>query len=191
MKKIMFNDSYGLTEAVLQGRKTMTRRSITKYTYNCIDFKALNEGNNKCYEADGDWYDYRLAAYYKIGEIVAVAQSYANLNAQGLLLDDGKQTLANSKGWNSKMFVKADLMPHQIRIADVRIERLQDISDEDCLREGIEHISRGYVFDPMPNDVDDFRTPREAFAALIDIIGGKGTWGSNDYVWVYEFELVK
>ena len=37
----------------------------------------------------------------------------------------------------------------------------------------------------------DFRTPQEAFAILIDKINGKGTWESNPYVWVYDFELVK
>lgn len=39
--------------------------------------------------------------------------------------------------WNNKRFVKGDLMPHQIRIIDVRIERPQDITDESCLKEGI------------------------------------------------------
>lgn len=34
-------------------------------------------------------------------------------------------------------------------------------------------------------------TPREAFAALIDKVSGKGTWESNPYVWAYEFELMK
>ena len=191
MKKIMFNDEYGLTEAVIQGLKTMTRRRIPNIAYANIDFPVLEIGDNRCYYSKGRIVDYREAAYYKIGEVVAVSQRYADLNAQGLLLDDGKQTLANSKGWNNKMFVKADLMPHQIRTINVRAEHLQDISDEDCLREGIKHISRGYVFDPMPNGVDDFRTPREAYAALIDKISGKGTWKSNDYVLVYEFELVK
>lgn len=36
-----------------------------------------------------------------------------------------------------------------------------------------------------------FDTPREAFAALIDKVSGKGTWESNPYVWAYEFELMK
>lgn len=35
-----------------------------------------------------------------------------------------------------------------------------------------------------------YLTPREAFAALIDSISGKGTFNSNPYVFAYEFELV-
>lgn len=41
------------------------------------------------------------------------------------------------------------------------------------------------------NKDNGFDTPREAFAALIDKVSGKGTWESNPYVWAYEFELMK
>lgn len=97
------------------------------------------------------------------------------------------------KGWKNKMFVRADLMPHQIRITGVRVERLQDISDEDCLREGVNGES---IFDD--NDYCTvqgiqpwFNSPRDAFAALIDKVSKKGTWEENPWVFVYEFELVK
>lgn len=40
------------------------------------------------------------------------------------------------------------------------------------------------------NEDDGFDTPREAFAALIDKVSGKGTWESNPYVFVYEFKLI-
>lgn len=95
------------------------------------------------------------------------------------------------------MFVASNLMSHQISITNVRIERLQDISDEDCLKEGIYEDSGDDEFPPSifyefeGNKDDGFDTPREAFAALIDKVSGKGTWESNPYVWVYEFELMK
>lgn len=103
------------------------------------------------------------------------------------------------KGWNNKMFVKADDMPYQIRITDVRIERLQDISDEDCIKEGIikkYHSPAAMNFYYVPNvevksSKDVYTTPQEAYAAFIDKVSGKGTWDSNPYVFVYDFELVK
>ena len=97
------------------------------------------------------------------------------------------------------MFVKAELMHHHIKITDVKIERLQDISDEDCLYEGIFYCTPAYA----PNTKSSFGfqfhkgvlymfdTARDAFATLIDKVSGKGTWKSNPYVWVYDFELVK
>lgn len=98
------------------------------------------------------------------------------------------------------MYVKADLMPHRIRITDIRAERLQEISDEDCIAEGIreqyfysgeeEPEFEGYSYYAKNVLKPLFCTPREAYAALIDKISGKGTWASNPYVFVYEFEMI-
>lgn len=226
MKKIMFNDKYGLTQAVLEGKKTQTRRICRiqpPYEYFDIAFPCLwiNEDNPEnaplygafCWvnkitpQEHTDW----VRPQYKIGEVVAVAQSYKDASNWALVKDcrefEGKDPWLLA-GWNNKMFVKAELMPHQIRITNVRIQRLQDISDEDCLAEGIQHLPDGgglkpYAFYDKSIKVKsekegvsygwyrDFDTPREAYAALIDKISGKGTWKSNPWVWAYTFELVK
>ncbi|MBQ9597205.1 MAG: hypothetical protein IJR34_03010, partial [Bacteroidales bacterium] len=116
MQKIMFNDHYGLTQAVLDGRKTMTRRIVPNGT------------------PLGNWEDTENKSRYKTGEVVAIAQAYKDaLNPLDWV---NKLIYEDEKSWNNKMFVKSELMPHQIRITDIHIERLQDISDEDCLREG-------------------------------------------------------
>ena len=96
------------------------------------------------------------------------------------------------------MFVKADLMPHHIEITDIKVERLQDISDEDCMKEGIYRldsangnggIAYSFVGASDKKHIGLYNTPRDAFSALIDKVSGKGTWESNPYVWVYEFKL--
>ena len=89
-------------------------------------------------------------------------------------------------------------MPYQIRITNVRVERMQDISYEDCLAEGIikkwhSPACRNYFYIPNVevNSIRDiYESPREAYAALIGKIGKKGDWESNSYVFVYEFELL-
>lgn len=187
MKKIMFNDQYGLTQAVLEGRKTMTRRSIPKKLLESIELYA--HGNEEEMR-------YRLLANSscKVGEVVAIAQSYRDvyLNS-GSIYKIG--LLGRTAGWRNKMYVFADHMPHHIKITNIRIERLQDISDEDCLREGVyemreTHGKRAYSFIGDNAYCGKRKTPREAFAALIDKVSGKGTWESNPMVWVYEFELL-
>ena len=102
------------------------------------------------------------------------------------------------KGWGNKMFVKAEYMPHRIRITNIRAERLQDISEEDCLKEGIkfdflydEKFPYFFTVQNKHKSRWNFRTAKEAFAALIDKTSGKGTWDKNPWVFVYEFELVK
>lgn len=196
MKKIMFSDKYGLTQAVLVGRKTQTRRIAYMpngfITFDDEDFKLkkLDNGQALLTLCNNSF----KTARYKIGEEVAIAQKYADLAYDGeffRLL--GKVIL--EKGRHNKMFVKADLMPHRMRITHIRVERLQDISEEDCIAEGIWREDNvglegtTYWYHGLVNS--SFRTAKEAYASLIDRISGKGTWESNPWVFVYDFELVK
>lgn len=196
MKKIMFNDRYGLTQAVLSGRKTQTRRIIK---FSPIDAKYVNDEG---WSIGGYVASEIINHYsrYKVGEVVAVAQSYKDcteecIKTTGLEVTT-KPHLAKVPGYKNKMFVRADLMPHRIRITDVRVERLQDISDEDCIKEGIIHAwtgSDGVKIYHSPHGKKGYLStdkPRDAFAFLIDRISGKGTWQSNPLVFAYEFEMV-
>ena len=80
-----------------------------------------------------------------------------------------KETACSQKGWNNKMFVASNLMPHQICITKVRIEKLQDISDEDCLAEGIikkwhAPAGRNYYYVPnveVKSKKDAYNTPTD------------------------------
>lgn len=220
MKKIMFNDKYGLTQAVLEGRKTMTRRVI--HAENIPDDPEYGYAPNidACCVFNED--DVVAKSQYNLCEVVAIAQSYKDINELGIVQtkptqgdeyiwfgnDGGLECVwaENHAGWTNKMFVKADLMPHHIKITNIDVERLQDISDEDCLKEGIYFDKEGgqsigyplavpfyYTFRGAINRDGKqlyWSTPKDAFAALIDKVSGKGTWDSNSLVWVYEFELV-
>ena len=195
-KKIMFSDDYCLTKAVLDGTKTMTRR-LLKVPKTCngkevYSFNVLtNNAGTQCVDLVdenggvlGSW-----KPHYEVGEVVAIAQSY---NTIGKTQYDkfGNGVPGNS----NKMFVRAELLPHHIRITDVKVERLQSISGADILKEGVwqypklraYHVSKATGFAP---DVA-FLTAREAFAYLIDRISGKGTWKSNPWVVAYSFELI-
>lgn len=192
MKKINFNDRYGLTNAVIEGRKTMTRR-LTPDEFFGLTWDT--RGNTLVYENEyGDFIDVRHSKYtrYKLGEVVAVSQCYNDVVQEFT-------DLAFVPGSTNKMFVRADLMPHQIRITGIRCERLQDISDEDCMKEGVVDVTyfktggRPYELFALPGHEyeETFNTPRRAFAALIDKVSGRGTWDRNPWVVAYEFELVK
>lgn len=93
------------------------------------------------------------------------------------------------------MFTKNELMPHHIQITDIRLERLQEISDEDCIKEGMyyditDYGDDLYWFKNCYNNNLFFDNKRDCFAALIDKTSGKGTWKKNPYVVVYEFKLI-
>lgn len=186
MQKIMFNDKYGLTAAVLAGTKTQTRRIIN----------AMPKEPRVSYGLEEEaWYVHLLDGYtakYKVNEVVAVAMAYKGF--YGDFKEPLRTELVDSAGFSNKMFVKADLMPYRIRIEKIRVERLQDISEEDCLAEGIIKYANGvytYIKDGKKLFRSHLDTPRKAYADLIDKISGKNTWNSNPWVFVYNFKLVK
>lgn len=208
----MFNDKYGLTQAVLDGRKTQTRRIID------IDEDKLVMFQTNYYNMTFDFLEGKdlIEAYfvnnpkkipYKKGEIVAIAQSYKDAGYKCYayrdtdeflyFMKDGEDVAIPPIAETNKMYVKPIYMPHQIKITNVRIERLQDISDDDCLKEGILKEKTYYGEDSYNIKIKDKKhyysldTPREAYAVLIDKVGKKGDWDKNPYVFVYDFELVK
>lgn len=212
MKKRMFRDRFNLTNLVLFRRKTQTR-DVIKLQDERLDYL-------RSWNLDGDFAEFGRAGEvplilypkYCVGEVVAVAQCYQKA------YPNADFEMTESAGWKNKMFVKPNLMPHAIKITKIRFERLQDISDEDCLAEGIEYDSAEGLplyWVPLSNEGISWEkykalnyelsmhecdgipgtyfwdNPRQAFAKLIDKINGKGTWDSNPYVFVYDFKLVK
>ena len=217
MKKIMFNTPLGLEQAAIDGRKTMTRRFLNvPKRFHGVDAPQLEFHKNAkglyfdCVLIDDNGHELgQLPLPYEVGEIVAIAQTYENA-----ILSVGEdkwnelhkwycvENLRARIGLHNKMFVKADLMPNRIQMTDLWFEHLQDISDEDCLREGI--YAHTVQLDETPgvkpytsysynmllgSNIKRwwFDTPRKAFAALIDKLNGKGTWDSNPWVVVYPY----
>ena len=231
MKKIMFSDKFGLTEAVLNGEKTMTRRVIKG------DYVEVGHSEQKGVfigkTADGESVVLPQPAY-NVGEEVAIAQAYGSFleiypkpqkkfdgYRNNMHWDDYLCMFAqNSPGYKNKMFVRADLMPHRIKITNIRLERLQDISDEDCYKEGIvrfnwkqwlkredfgpqKYIERELWSVPLfresicdswsGSSPEEFAadSAKTAFAVLIFKMMSQKVWNRNPWVYAYEFELVK
>lgn len=221
MKKIMFNDRYGLTTAVLNGNKTMTRRII-----------PLTDYDSEYLDNAFDW-DLRESviidryAQYKVGEIVAIAQSYKDLGYPSDTIQRGRAVRKGSHcsdwdesmigqlgdwyidqlaGWNNKMFVCSEMCNRHICIIENKIERLQDISNEDAMREGIFKYDEPPLFHesdpyspwppyvkPYKHDCDNnkyFCEARFAFAHLIERVSRIGMWNINPWTLAYSFERI-
>lgn len=201
----MFNEHYGLETATLNGSKTRTSR-ILKLPKS---FKGTNVcGFHKYTNKQGEWFtslydederdidDSYVPFIYSEGEIVAIAQKYKDVRNNIGDIINGKSIKSNA-GWNNKMFVKAEFMPHQIQITDIKLERLQDISDDDCLKEGICLLKddksinwKYYGVDKRSLNILGY-TPKEAFYSLIEKVCGKGTWRKNPWTVVYYYKLIK
>ena len=229
MKKIMFDSYYGLEQAVLKGSKTMTRRIISKSDEDWFQMQY------------GEEYERWIRnAPFMYREVLAVAQSYKDLGYPSDTIQTGRCIRRGSHhpenewddamigqrgdwfidqlaGWENKMFVTASMCKHHIRITDIKVERLKDISKEDCLKEGIDEDHTEYgdalYWVSVPHEGiswEEYRkrsyelscheldgkkgeyfwdSPQKAFAALIDKISGKGTWNRNPFVFAYTFKL--
>lgn len=163
MKGIVFNKKYGLECAVLKGYKTRTWRNDKK-------------------------------PRYEVGEIVAIKQCYRDIMNYSFYYDkkiyDKICNLMNEAGATNKMFVKNELMPYKIKITKVTPCKLQDITEEECLREGI-YVFVKSMFNFDNSEISWYDSAKEAFADLINKLNGKDYWASNPSGFAYEFELVK
>lgn len=80
--------------------------------------------------------------------------------------------------WKPSIHMPKQACRIKLRITEVRVERLQDITDEESLQEGMlpnQNIFRQYEL-------------KQAFQMTWEKIHGKGAWESNPWVWVIEFE---
>lgn len=198
---------------VVTGEKIQTRRIITPQP----DSRGFRT-TNIMFE---DWHGREIRPKYNVGETVYLKEPYAETcDEYGTPIiaykfgGKPRLKLPDSLGcemdtdwcidnypacgeWKNKLFMPQWAARHFIEITAVRAERLQDISEEDCLKEGIgyapiQKLSWSEKLTPMwSNGFNRYSTPQKAYAALVDKINGKGTWERNPFVWVYDFKLVK
>lgn len=196
MQAIGFNEQYGLQEAVLKRIKTMTRRSEKGFDLLTETNHIFEDGVVKYY-FEGSYHPSIIRPRYKIGEVFAIRQRYRDIADDKFFINaiaaDGHcvNAMKHDAGWDNKMFVKAAYMPRHIRITDIKVERLQDISEGDALCEGVFFFNCGIDYGFTVHGMrEKYGTAREAFAALIDKVNGKGTWDRNLFMPAYTFELI-
>jgi len=188
-KGIMFTEA--IFNAVIEGRKTQTRRIVKPQPHDFYIPNKLSIPRETSIDGAQGKSSRKFKPRYKLGEKVFIKEPYQYVGSPDAGIkykydNDSEINFIVGDLWKNKLFMPAKYARYFIEITGVRCERLQDISDEDCLSEGIvKTIDMVLRFD------DIFNTPQQAYAALINKINGKGTWESNPYVWVYSFRLVK
>lgn len=186
MRTIIFNNVFNDTSSVLNGIKTQMRDHACSGDMEisfCTDDK---DGLLTVFSENIEV----AKAHYKAGEALAIGVLKRTIDV------DSSDYVGDRQRIIAPPLVRYDteMLHRSIQITRVSIERLQDISEEDCLKEGIwrddnvglEGVT--YWYHGLANS--SFRTAKEAYAALIDKISGKYTWESNPWVFVYDFELI-
>ncbi len=94
------------------------------------------------------------------------------------------------EGWKPSIHMPRNLSRILLEITSVRVERLQDISEEDAYAEGIEQTD--FIEDAEHQEPATGAPPgRYAYRALWEDINGPDSWAQNPWVWVVEFKRVQ
>lgn len=198
MKGICFIEP--LHDKTVKKTKTETRRIIVNQPLENEIIKPFANGFFGIYHKVGgiDNLKVTLKPRYNVGEILYLKEPYFILESKQIeyryeptFFLEG--CVMPKWQWKNKLFMPASAARHFIKITAVRAERLQDISNEDCIKEGIEeelNIHNGKQWFTYCKGTHSFDTPREAYKALINSIDGKNTWDNNPWVWVYDYELI-
>ena len=202
MKPILFNTE--MVQAILDGRKTVTRR-ICKDANDCtvpmIDF------------IDNDKRTYAVQSFYDknhedpcslaevnmpicIGDILWVRETWGKGYEEGSYIYKASDKLASLPSFkeSSRLIYHPSIhMPKEaarifLKVTDVRVERLQDITEEQAIKEGFTD-NRGFIHSPQ-DEYDNIHSAKQGFYSLWDstVKDDSQKWESNVWVWVIEFK---
>jgi hypothetical protein len=185
-----------MVRAIRNGRKTQTRRAIKPVpTFNgggaCHDAGALQQDY-----VEPHWVFPKTCPYGAPGDLLWVRETWAPLPGSVVLnvafYRADTKAAPDDVRWRPSIHMPRWASRITLRITDVRVERLQDISEEDAEAEGLtkEIAPNGHVTWHVP-DLLGAQTPCRAFRLLWEDINGAGAWDANPWVWVIEFERVK
>ncbi|NPD63621.1 morphogenetic protein [Klebsiella aerogenes] len=187
---MIFNSEMVL--AILDGRKTQTRRPV-KFPVHDKNLGCEMAGNELAGELSAG--NYLNSAFGKPGDRIWVRETWARYN-----IDQDSHDMAyratppedwpEEGKWRPSIHMPRWASRILLEITDVRVERLNAISQEDAQAEGMELTGWRPTYSD-PDSGGEVWTPYDKFARLWESIYGEGSWKVNPWVWVIEFKRVE
>lgn len=214
MKGLLLSYQAGMWDSVVTGVKTNTRRchkTLQEINQQPDNFELIGSCDkdglhHARFKPKDGGIIIECRARYQVGEVVFLQEPTMNLNPHVTKEDmimyqyrdkEGHTELhafkmlietaqANGAHWSNKMFMPCNQARYFIKIRRIEIERLQDISERDCLAEGIKMTTAGYSF-AINGKTETFATAKKAYFALYNSINRNSP--QNPWVFSYHFEL--
>ncbi len=221
-KPILFNTE--MVQAILEGRKSVTRRVVKYYNrtpqmngkdkFNRIDENLNGNNPNRLYAGfyndndifyidgekhiDGIYYP----LYFKVGDILYVRETWQCINPYSdkeyvYKASCDKDYASDIGKWLPSIHMPKKIARIFLKVTDVRVERVQDITEEQAIKEGVGNLFLDYIAN-YPGDKYKVSMEHETlaidqFELLWDSINKKRGygWNANPWVWTIEFERVK
>ena len=209
---IIFNGE--MVRAILDGRKTQTRRILSPRQLKMIDVASsigecyplvcgIQHENSQSYYREwcpfgkvGDrlWVREAFRVHSRATDVATLAykaseqQSWTQQVARVPIELCTKQV--SPEAWTPSIHMPRWASRITLEITDIRVERLNDISQEDAQAEGMELTGWRPTYSD-PDSGGEVQTPYDNFAELWESIYGQESWQSNPFVWVVEFRRVE
>ena len=211
-KPILFSTE--MVQAILEGRKTQTRRIIKPQPKEGIittafDFKKGFYASKIKIEENPDRFEITklFKPKYQTGDILWVRESFFNCSSfkEYPLFSEIKGNFCYKTNdfigchkWKPSIHMPKEAARIFLEVTNVRVERLQDISEEDAIAEGIDkkgdlyfnYFESKLLGKGLPKEYFYKEIPKVSFMSLWSKINGIDSWKANPWVWVYEFKQV-
>lgn len=196
-KPILF--STPMVQAILRGEKTQTRRIIKLQKDEVIEFD--NSEFRKCFLIVGNGYIRKLTCPYKVGDVLWVRETWQKRSEKAIEMGFVKYYYKSDHkgcteaGWKPSIFMPKAACRIFLKLKSIRIERVNDISENDAINEGVKLHERGinwlnYLDESykMTQFIYNLDSAQESYRTLWTLLNGRDSWNKNPFVWVYEFE---
>lgn len=203
-----------MVHAILEGRKTQTRRVLRDQPCKLQDFNRghlsirvrgsvyqafsaklppvrcpYGQPGDRLWVRESHWMDRRdpLCAVMDVDGFVV--DTHPASSATGTSVED-MDALRRNKFWRKRPSIHMPRWASRItlEITGVRVERLRDISEDDAIAEGIERDTGMWRHYGCPTQA--WIHPRDSYRSLWESINGPGSWDANPFVWAVEFRRV-
>ncbi|KGH27743.1 ASCH domain-containing protein [Comamonas testosteroni] len=203
-----------LVRAILSGQKTQTRRVVKPQPPEDRLHRSVDAPDSFVAEGEHTWWSgtYTQGIYHsakcpfgKRGDRIYVRETWCQqADDDGCLIDNvywyratdpdvmDSEDMEKSP-WRPSIHMPKSAARIWLEVTGVRVERLQDISNEDAIAEGVNRISHGRegdYYSAIRNEQHpkNWTYPDDAFRELWESTGGD--WAANPWVWVIDFKRI-
>ncbi len=195
---ILFNTE--MVQAILNGRKTCTRRVVKGYIPKEAEFGYTAFTPKGCISCRGTFADGYGEKFFKLpcepSDILYVRETFIQAAAHTFWYKaDDKSWMSKDLLWKPSIHMPKEAARIWLKVTDVRVERLQEITDKECIKEGIypsncRDCNATFGCDVCPDEgydeVDEFVEVWDNTIKKSDF--DRYGWDANPLVWVIEFE---
>jgi len=187
-----------MVKAILDGRKTMTRREMKPQPTSFVDDSMYWINPVPC-TINKKGFQQSIKSPYGIpGDVMWVRESWQQRSEKAMAMGFDKYFYkagwegCTEGGWKPSIHMPKTACRIFLQIKSIKVEELHDISEADSIKEGVEEDDENYYKDYTGKfDINPYANPFYSFMSLWTKLNGEESWFANPWVWVIEFQRIE